>query len=411
MCGLVGVWSKKGRPVKDRVIDLYTRQKKRGTDGFGYLAIHKGKLVNIGRAKTEAGIKSLLNKETAEIILFHHRFPTSTVNTIGTTHPIKVENDELEYDYYFAHNGVITNHSWLKSVHEKLGYIYHTEHTEVESVRYSDGRVELIEDKKVKYLDSEALAIELARFCDGKSDEIDARGAVAFWGIRLIKGTNDVDRIYFGKNMGRDLKTDRNRKFFSISSETGGDLECMKMFFWNMSENQLYEEDLIIDKATPVVTSRVGYNYNDDDYIPFNEASLEDKPYKWNEMIDSGVPQSKFTWSRERGGYIPNKFLLPAPNKSTLISEGKKNLAEDYCERIASCKADIDDLEDDYRIGKINLEVFKLDEERILADIEAIEEKLYGLGIEEEYIEELLETAIEMEGYNRSYGLNGNYIT
>lgn len=409
MCGLVGVWSKKGRPVKDRVIDLFTRQKKRGTDGFGYLAIHKGKLVNIGRAKTEAGIKSLLNKENAEIILFHHRFPTSTANTLGTTHPIKVENDELEYDYYFAHNGVISNHTLLKGVHEKLGYIYHTEHTEVESVRYTDGRVELLEDKKVKYLDSEALAIELARFCDDKADEIDARGAVAFWGIRLIKGTDIVDKIYFGKNMGRDLKTEKKRKFFSISSETGADLEDMQMFSWNMEENQLYKEDLPIDKAAPVIAKTVGF-HNNPDYISGAEYALENKPYKWIEMRETGVPDDRFDWSTERGGYIPKRFLLPV-KKEYQYSDTIKNLAEDYCEKIAILKADIEDLEESYRTGRMTLNTYGIKEDKKLQKIDTIEEKLYMLGLEEEYIEELLETAVEMEGYNRTYGINNLMIT
>ena len=174
MCGLVTVLSKKNKPAGQYAFELYQKQATRGKDGYGYLAIQDGHIVNVARAKTETVIRSMLMKEKADFIMFHHRLPTSTDNTIGTTHPMFVSHKELEFDYYFAHNGVITNAIYLKGKHDKLGYKYLTEHKIIEVAEYTHGHdPEYLSTPVTKFNDSETLAIELARYIEGKSDTIE----------------------------------------------------------------------------------------------------------------------------------------------------------------------------------------------------------------------------------------------
>lgn len=259
MCGLAFVKSKKKkgkyRPVAQRIADLYRSQIHRGKEGFGYIAIADGRIVNVARATSEVSIMGQLMKEKAGIILFHHRFPTSTKNVLMATHPIFVSNDELTYDYYVAHNGVITNDTKLKLEHEKIGYRYTTQFTEITYAVQAGGKnVEKLTQTSPVFNDSEAFAIELARYLEGKSDSVGIMGAVAFWAVAVRKGTNEVTEIMYGKNFGRDLCIKENNKYIEVSSETGRDVRDMRIFSYMAEDGfeTLYEMDFIIDKAEPV---------------------------------------------------------------------------------------------------------------------------------------------------------------
>ena len=160
MCGLIGVFSKRNKRAGQVAFELYTKQKGRGQKGYGYIALKNGKIVSIKRATDEDGIKSTLMKEDADAILFHHRLPTSTDNTLGTTHPIHVSHKSLDSDYYIAHNGIIHNSHDLKIKHNELGFVYTTEHVMKNVAEYRNGMIEHIDSTVSKFNDSEALAIE-----------------------------------------------------------------------------------------------------------------------------------------------------------------------------------------------------------------------------------------------------------
>lgn len=318
MCGLAAVVSKRGKHAGQRIIQLYQAQKTRGKDGFGYLAITKGYLTGIHRSRSEIGITSMLNKEKADTILFHHRFPTSTKNTIGTTHPILVDNPELPFIYYVAHNGVISNDDHLKILHEAAGYKYTTEFKEKKIAEYNDGTVEVLESDKTVYNDSEAFAIELALHLNGIQERVRSHGPIAFWAAEVERGTNKVNAIYFGKNKGRDLCYSDKNKWRIISSETGGGLEEMKIFSFNPSDEslQLYEQDFPVAEAAPVVVvtptpqqRSMGFHRFDDDdgyryshgFSPSNlmEKFIYDKlPNNYFTLLqvrDIGLPDAAFS--------------------------------------------------------------------------------------------------------------------
>src|SRR3990167_4312378 len=125
MCGLIALVRSDGKRAKKGIARQYNKQKSRGSDGFGYIALSKNKLIGIKRDTTEKGILAQLRHETADAILFHHRYPTSTPNLLEATHPITVVTPAMIF--HVIHNGIIWNSAKLKTKHEALGYRYTTE--------------------------------------------------------------------------------------------------------------------------------------------------------------------------------------------------------------------------------------------------------------------------------------------
>lgn len=447
MCGLVGLFSKKGRPVGQQVFSLYKSQHSRGKEGFGYLAISNDwKLLSVNRSKTEAGIKDLIMKDTAPIILFHHRMPTSTKNTIGSTHPIFVSNAELKYDYYFAHNGVITNKVALKKKHEELGYIYTTEFAELHTAKYNDGTSEQIGSTEAVFNDSESLAIELARHIEELNPNVDTYGAAAFWGVALEKGTNQVVSIYYGKNQGRDLKITRNKKYHGFSSETGYDVEAMKLFSYDLGDPQLYEQELPIGVWTVPAKRTVGYGADrepettsfqyclpagEDRRDPENIYSsmsaydnLENKHYLFSQAIDTGIPLSEFMAFKEYDyvTYVPFKFANknagrkppegytgemdtpPADGYDDKdVPEKTMRLLEEYCEEYCRIESARDRLGEHYSSKKMTQYNYTKADEQLETKLNKLEEKMSVLGVSESLLEEVLDLTRQTQDYEDTY--------
>ena len=97
MCGIIYVSRKDGLSASPIVAKRYHEQKKRGKEGFGYIAIENGYVKSVARECTEKAIMAKLKKETSSHILFHHRYPTSTENYSEVTHPIVVKNENQHF--------------------------------------------------------------------------------------------------------------------------------------------------------------------------------------------------------------------------------------------------------------------------------------------------------------------------
>lgn len=214
MCGIIGFISNKNTDTKagKEIIQQYQDQHSRGSKGFGLIEVFKN-VVNIERA-TEP-VKALLDTRLSQapVGLFHHRMPTSTENHLEQTHPFLISHDELKNDYLVIHNGVIRNHSELFKKHtEELGYTYATltqqQYTYSTTPSYYN-----------KYNDSETLAIEIARYFDGKSEVINALGTIAFVAIVLDKKTKKATKMLWGRNSGNPLDFLVNEKGILIASD------------------------------------------------------------------------------------------------------------------------------------------------------------------------------------------------
>lgn len=266
MCGIVYVRRVDGKSARKMVNKRYQLQKSRGKEGFGYLAIDDDVLVNYVRTETEKGILKKLEGESANEIMFHHRYPTSTPNFKQCAHPIKVSNSKLKYDYYLIHNGVVFNDEELREKHEKLGFSYNTKVTEQW----------LNQDKVIseasKYNDSESLAIELAIDLDSEEKGIDVRGTVAFIMLQVDKTTKEAVKLFFGRNYGSPLVYDIDEThYLAITSEGKG-----KTVEVNILHSFSYREGKVETKDYKVGTSSytsakpswhsAGYNYDNDDY-------------------------------------------------------------------------------------------------------------------------------------------------
>jgi glutamine phosphoribosylpyrophosphate amidotransferase len=212
MCGIIYVKHKRKTLSPKAIVQRYERQRMRGTDGFGYVAIRNGILVSEQRATTEREIAAKVQAEQATEVLFHHRFPTSTPNFVEATHPIVVDNPRLRYRYYVVHNGIISNAEALRTRHEAEGFPYTTLM-----------RMEWMTHRSTYYdhifNDSEALAVELAKYLEGSSTAIAAEGSVACIALQVDKQTHHIRGVHYGRNEGSPLVVHETADLLSITSE------------------------------------------------------------------------------------------------------------------------------------------------------------------------------------------------
>lgn len=266
MCGIIYKNSFTGQNVNREIRKQYFKQKSRGTDGFGFLAINDGK-TTLKKEMFEHQIMRDLKKIKASEIIFHHRWPTSTPNTIETAHPIATKHDKYKHNYHLVHNGIIFNDNELKVEHEALGIVYETK----------------VSDKM--FNDSECLLHDLALAIEGikEIDKLKARGSIAFVLLQTSK-EDEPEALYFGKNYGSPLKIDYNEKIgLSLASEgTGYDIPDNKLFRFDYDTKALTSQDMVIPY---IITEdynnsdwKVNYNYNDYHNRPVKE-------YDYNEVI------------------------------------------------------------------------------------------------------------------------------
>jgi hypothetical protein len=222
MCGIVhGRMLNKGEDVRGEIAKTYFKQRGRGTEGFGFVALMHGKIVEYARAESEQAIMAKMKTTPCDEMMFHHRYPTSTPNFAVAAHPIEVKNKALAHDYYMVHNGVLWNDDELREQHLKDGFKYTTEMTQ--EWKTKRGRKVQVE---TKFNDSEALAIELARDIDNEAEGIpQVKGSVAFIILQVEKATKNPVALYWGRNSGSPLVMGREGdKAFMISSEGGGEI-------------------------------------------------------------------------------------------------------------------------------------------------------------------------------------------
>lgn len=244
MCGLTAAFNtkKEGKKtnknnVNDIIINQFQNQCSRGQKGFGIIRINKGK-IEVDRACETTKFLMDLYLKPSQMIIAHHRTPTSTDNLIDQTHPMWISNNVLDHDYLVVHNGVISNDDDLRLKHIELGFKYQTEYTEI---AYND-------QKSQVWNDSEAIAIELALFIEKKISAIGIDNAAAFIVLQIDKKTNKAKEVFFGKNGSySDLNIYKAENVLQISSEGIGE---------KVKENILFsfeiKDPLMTLKETPV---------------------------------------------------------------------------------------------------------------------------------------------------------------
>lgn len=216
MCGIIGSFKTKANHyANESVVNQYEEQHGRGSEGFGVILINKRKEITVRRATEAAKFMYDLHMKQVPFMIAHHRFPTSSKNHLSQTHPLLVSHDSLDSDYLVVHNGVIGNAEALQKEHAELGFQYRTAHY---VYPYTTSK-----EPSLKFNDSEALAIELARFIDGDSKIVGTRGAAAFIVVQIDKEKQTVKRIHFGRNDTNPLHMAKTRGELFLSSSGKGD--------------------------------------------------------------------------------------------------------------------------------------------------------------------------------------------
>ena len=269
MCGLVGKINFDGSNVNADILYRYIAQRSRGTEGYGFASVVNDKVV-IKKTVTEKGIISQMMKYPSDTILFHHRTPTSTDNTIQSCHPflVKIKTGWI----ILAHNGAIYNAEEMYKKHKRLGISYSS---------YSK--------KSNNFNDSECLARDFARYINGDIKEMECEGWVAFIAFKVDKDKK-LENIYFMRNCSAKLNMMFTPEFLAIGSEIDGkEIESNKLYDFDMSTKKLTTMDFWIQSYHLTVEDKKfdwsSYRKDDDEYCEKLAEKYEYGEYKGDGII------------------------------------------------------------------------------------------------------------------------------
>lgn len=289
MCGIVYAHDFTGNPVNNFVLDTFDNQRHRGTQGFG---LFDGQEMNMAHAAKEDKILNWLVKYDSNLIMFHHRYPTSTVNVKRAAHPFSTKDYFGDTQYILVHNGSISNAYELYDEHTELGIEYKS----------------LLQDGT--FNDSEALLWDFALFMEGKQKELKVTGGIAFVCIRLNKGK--LEKMYFGRN-SNPLKLYRNKNGISLSSEgIGEEIDEHTIYTWNYSLNRLTKRKVTIPRFK-VYTSETwnSTNWSNNSYTNWSKNDWKDDKYAKdiNQIFDKNELGRAFGRYLEAKNYNEDDYL------------------------------------------------------------------------------------------------------
>lgn len=338
MCGIVYVQRKDGKPARKQVLKRYEKQKARGNEGFGFVALSDTHDVEAyKRHQTETGVRKTLEKTDSSHILFHHRYPTSTINVPESAHPIFISHKELKHSYYVVHNGVISNPGLLKKEHEKLGYVYSTEietqYATKKGVIFSGGS---------EFNDSEALAIDFARTVEGLQPSVEATGSIALIAIQTNKAGTVSKALYYGTNGGNPLNIDKGPHGTCIASQGGTPVVSGVMF------RQDFKTDTTERVHCPLPAYRTAY-----DYEPYKYTATE-----YSGKFDSSKPYG-FEFEPEEGDYTPDGLPVDDPYSGERSIDELQEALGDVMGDLSIAK----DVGDPFEIESLEIEKLSIIEE------------------------------------------------
>lgn len=300
MCGLAYCHAFDGSPVNEWIFDKYLSQRNRGHDGFG---LFNG--THLVKAAMEDRIVNWLSREKnkSSLLMFHHRWPTSTINTRKTAHPFTTGKYFGDTEYILVHNGVIRYPDVRHEEHVKRGIKYQSS--------LGDG----------KYNDSECLLWDFALWEEGKIPELETYGDVAFICMKVVKGK--LSKLFFYHNWARPLFMEHDKKHLSLAS-TGLKEEVKEgmLYTWLYGNHHLSKEYLSI----PTYKT---YTYGKDDTWkggsrPYSVGQIGFQPEKQVELLPSGK------WSDEDPHYeqTPDHLRMSKKERRKL----KKAIQKRYTE-------------------------------------------------------------------------------
>lgn len=224
MCGIIGCLVRKPATIMKQIKLIYKNQEDRGSDGCG-ISIYHSHSNKITRVRKQT-LSSIFKKEyfnsikKDDLVLFHHRQPTSTPNLPECNHPICNEDKSI----HLIHNGWVTNSD---EQYKKLADS-HSFETKVIVQKVYKTKNKIYFSKQVddiEITDSEILVHLLEKFSKG-SDYLETIKQV----IRVVRGSftfafmvEGIPKIWFYKgHNGLYIYQDNHNNIF-FSSEFSGD--------------------------------------------------------------------------------------------------------------------------------------------------------------------------------------------
>lgn len=225
MCGIIFVDGKNPEQAKTATRIQFRNQVERGQQGFGIVEIKKGiKKPKIHRALYTSPAMEALDSVRSSSILFHHRIPTSTGNTIKGTHPYRVQKNGRKM--FVIHNGVLQNED---AVLEKLDIKPHTLHSYSE-----EGKGDNV---TYRFNDSEALALDfIDAICTGRK-KLYAEGSIA-----LLAYEPALNTVWMYRNEGNPLKVFNEGGIFMAASQaptTEGSIKSESLYKYDLIKKEM----------------------------------------------------------------------------------------------------------------------------------------------------------------------------
>jgi len=319
MCGIAYKHNLNGSPVNNDIMQQFDLQRHRGTEGFG---LFDGQEMNMVHAAKEDRILRWLVRYDSNLILFHHRNPTSTINVKKAAHPFTTHNKFGDNQYILVHNGHITNSRVLYEEHKKQGIKYQS--------KLQDGT----------FNDSESLLWDFANVMEGNKDDLDVRGQIAFICLKLVKGK--LDKMYFARNVS-PLNLERNKNGISLSSEGEGQpIDPHTLYTYNYKANRLTDKHFSIPQY-----DNYSYGYTGQSRLPaVNNAGNWLPDYlrtKYKEDINKAWNKREHDYDREGNpipfdddDYVINEAGIYVPAYPFDDYEDEYELSEDELEELES---------------------------------------------------------------------------
>lgn len=200
-------------------MQVFDEQRHRGTQGFG---LFDGQEMNMVHASKEDKILKWLVRYPTNLLMFHHRQPTSTVNVKRAAHPFSTKDYFGNKQYILVHNGHINNSRTLYNEHWEMEIDYQSE--------LQDGT----------FNDSESLLWDFALTIEGHQDKMKATGRIAFVCMQIIDGK--LERLYFGRNLN-PLNMFRDKNGIALSSEGPGEpIEPDTLYHFHYGSKRLFHK-------------------------------------------------------------------------------------------------------------------------------------------------------------------------
>ncbi len=269
MCGIIATT---GPDCLSDALRQYEAQQSRGSEGFGFIALRQGKRVAFERATNGKSIRALMLSVAdakPDTVLFHHRYPTSTINVLNAAHPLPISKKGWAHRYWILHNGVVRGED--KREIAKDGY---TPKSTVEEITYyrAGGRIyEKVEDTTVN--DSEYLGYYIASFLEGQREDIPMTGSIACFVVQEHKKTG-VCEVYAMRNYSNPIKIRRTtpkkgQATFMMASDIAKDSAMLEAnIIWKLDQRtrtlSVHQDAKIGKDSTPSSyysgTGYTGYN-------------------------------------------------------------------------------------------------------------------------------------------------------